>query len=396
MKTTGKYIIGSLVGGLFIMIAMYLLSNIGISVSTENDILKKIHRYPAYFHRINNPLPSDILFINTSYDRELVPVSDDFGFEKGNLDITDRAKLVELLRLLNRSGNYRYILMDIRFEKGLDSSSDSLLFMLINSTENIVLPLHRAIDSADGILKSKLAYADYNVTVREGDFTKYVLVSPDGESMAYKAYSDLTGDSYSSLGGFYFSKGRLMKRSMYLNLDIEIDSEYEDDNYFKIYNLGSDILSDSEGSMQLFNDKIIFIGDLMEHDQHPTYKGNMAGVTIHANALNDLMCGRHLIGWGTLMFIWIWLSAMLYFMLRPMDIKRYMRTPSWIPKNWSDSRLWTCFKSLSVIIVACIGYGTLMTVLFLVLYIFTGQIYEVIFISVLFILLSMSLKMSIK
>ena len=43
------------------------------------------------------------LYINVAFDKELVPVLDEFGMPKGVSDITDRGKLLQLLTMLKET-----------------------------------------------------------------------------------------------------------------------------------------------------------------------------------------------------------------------------------------------------------------------------------------------------
>ena len=88
---------------------------------------------------------SDALFINISHDKQIVDVnfvrhlgdpgykgedytfrSDTFGLH-GTIDITNRETLLKFLKKAEKADTYKYICLDIRFENGIKTKTDSLL-----------------------------------------------------------------------------------------------------------------------------------------------------------------------------------------------------------------------------------------------------------------------------
>ena len=97
----------------------------------------------------------DALFVNVAYDKQLIERHDDYGMTVGNVDITDRTKLKSFLETLQRTDGYKYVFLDVRFEKGFDSPEDSALFSLIKNMRNIVVATHSDIELIDTSLSSK-------------------------------------------------------------------------------------------------------------------------------------------------------------------------------------------------------------------------------------------------
>ena len=60
---------------------------------------------------------NEAVFVNVAYDKQLIERHDNYGMTIGNADITDRAKLFSFLKLLQMTDTYKYIFMDVRFEK---------------------------------------------------------------------------------------------------------------------------------------------------------------------------------------------------------------------------------------------------------------------------------------
>ena len=68
---------------------------------------------------------NEAVFVNVAYDKQLIERYDGYGMNVGNADITDRAKLRSFLEVLQKTNTFKYIFLDVRFEKGFDSSEES-------------------------------------------------------------------------------------------------------------------------------------------------------------------------------------------------------------------------------------------------------------------------------
>ena len=85
-------------------------SKIGLGNLT---VIKYSDMILSIFSSEEKAIDNNILLVNVSYDKELAPVYDKYGFPKGNTDITDRSKLTLFLENLQVYNNYKYVLMDI-------------------------------------------------------------------------------------------------------------------------------------------------------------------------------------------------------------------------------------------------------------------------------------------
>lgn len=251
----------------------------------------------------------DALFVNVAYDKQLIERHDDYGMAVGNVDITDRAKLRCFLEVLQRTNAYKYIFMDVRFEKGFDSPEDSALFSLIINMRNIVVANHSDIELIDTSLASKTAINDYPTTIIESNFTRYEYLKDDKESVSLFAYRELTGNTIDRSLCFYTSNHKLCYKSLFINAPIEDWSEFNDEQSKMYYNLGNDLLenySDQELAL-LTKDKYVVIGDMVE-DMHDTYSGPKPGAVVTYYAFIALMNGEHFVRYGLLFIL-----GLLYF-----------------------------------------------------------------------------------
>lgn len=242
-----------------------------------------------------------VLFINTAYDRQLTTHRED-GIAVGNIDITDREKLCQLLLMLKNT-NYRYIFLDIRFEQGCESDNpavDSALFATISNMERIVVAKHQDIPNMDGVPADKMAYNDYYSTITSTNFVRYLYRKTDGITMPLYAFEELTGNTIEWKGLVYKSEGHICYNSLFLTFP----PEKQGGDYTN--QMGKDILlSDApeENIKQMADGKYVIIGDLV-HDLHDTYSGLHSGSKMIAAATLALFEHKH----------WVnpWLTAFLF------------------------------------------------------------------------------------
>lgn len=258
-------------------------------------------------HKENN---NDALFINIAYDKQLIDLSDEYGMPIGNTNITDRRKLLNFLRVLHSTNQYAYIFLDVRFENGYNCPEvDSLLFAEIKSMKRIVIANHSDIELADSTLFPKSAISDYNATIVATNFVRYKYSYDSQPSMPLFAYQELTKQSITKHGFFYFCNKRLCYNSLFIKFPVENFHEYDCENHKSYYNLGSDLLDNynKQDIATLTKDKYIVIGDMIE-DLHDTYSGLKPGSVITFYAFRSLMKGKHFVN------IWIvLLMAIVYF-----------------------------------------------------------------------------------
>ena len=308
-KTT---IIVSLCNVIVLLFLSYLISN--QAIFTGEDLNKF-----AWMEWIKNKCglskdveeKKDALFVNVAYDKQLIERHDDYGMTVGNVDITDRSKLRSFLEALQKTNTYKYIFLDVRFEKGFDSPEDSALFSSIRNMRDIVVANHADIELSDLSLSSKVAINDYPTTIIESNFTRYDYLKYGQESVSLFAYRELTGNTIDRHLCFYTCGHKLCYKSLFINAPIEDWSEFNDDQAKMYYNLGSDLMenySDQEIA-SLTKDKFVVIGDMVE-DMHDTYSGSKPGAVVTYYAFVALMNGEHFVRYGLLFFL-----GLLYFVI---------------------------------------------------------------------------------
>lgn len=252
------------------------------------------------------------LFVNVAYDKQFVDKYDDYGMTIGNSDVTDRSKLLAFLKILHKTGAYKYIILDIRFENGYNVPEvDSLLFAEILSMRNIVIANHSDIELADSSLIKKAAISDYFATITKTNFARYQYNYDGVESVPLYAYHELTGNTINKHGWLYTCNSRLCYNSLFVHFPIAKWNEYDEQQSKVYYNLGSDILDNYSDSdlKKLTEGKYVIIGNMVE-DVHDTYSGLKPGSVITYYAFQELMRGRHFVNYCLMLFL-----AILFFLI---------------------------------------------------------------------------------
>ena len=318
-QTTRQKVVCSVTISFFLLLFSYVICNTSIPLPNEMDVLQGWEQYKSFSGLNKDSIPKEILLVNVSYDKELV------DYEKndvlvGQYPITDRKKLYDFLLLAQKADNYKYIMLDVIFEKGISSSHDSLLFSLIASMDRIVIPVHKDVPLQDSILYSKSANADYTTTWNETNFARFKFRWDNVPTVPLKMYHDISGKDISKHGLIYTSNNWLCKNGITLQLPIKLTKDLElDDNKLKIkvLQLGADLLA-SSSLIPIANeikDKIIVIGDLDSNtDLHDTYVGPQPGSIINLNAYYALQRGDHIIfGWFGTRLLFYLIVAFVYF-----------------------------------------------------------------------------------
>ena len=259
-----------------------------------------------------------VVFINTGYDLQLVDT------EHGKEVITHRQHLSQLLQDIAKT-DYKYVLVDIRFEQGDTTSDDAALFDVIKSmSPKIMIAKHwdynqkRDFPLADSSLNSLAAYCDYTSSLFKTAFEKYQYVQNGGASAALRVYSDLTGKMvHPQFPGIFRDGHQLCLNSLFLYIPEDFSkSRMRWNGKNKYWNLWEDFygpysIAEERDAIfpDMFRNKIIVIGDYV-NDCHDTYLGKQPGPYLHLLAYDSLRRGKHIIS-----FWYILLLSVIYYAL---------------------------------------------------------------------------------
>lgn len=357
MRNNRKIVWLSVFVSLAITIFSYEVANSAYPMAGEYAALKQINDTKAFWGQKMGNMPDSMLFINVCYDKQLVEYEEN-GMPVGNIVITDRDKLLQLLTLAKEANNYRYIFLDVLFDEGIVSPADSALFQTISSMDRIIIPEHKGIKLIDSTLYAKAGCADYSVTWKHLTFAHYQFLRDIGPSVALKMYADRKHLSDNGIkphwgGLWYTDNGQLCHNGATLFMDIRIngslideESQERERNY--IY-LGADLL-DLDSIMPVkeqIDDKILVIGDF-KNDVHVTYLGAQPGTVICMNAFLTLMEGKHLVNWWYTLILFLIYTMVGTFYLRGSSFQTLFANP-WLGVLMSFLSTATLFLVVAIV-----------------------------------------------
>lgn len=383
---------------LFILLLSYFASNF---IYPLGGSLSPIMLIEILSNRKQTNLPTDLLLVNVSFDKELrnyyQPIimtmpngQDTISYNcPGEIAITSRSKLLTFLSEAKRANNYKYIFLDIRFQDGIEEDSISYaLYDLISSMDRIVVAKHSSLDQASPTIANKSAYSDAPISKMENNITRLPLLYNDEPSFPLFAIEDLTGSKLSHFGPIYYMDGHLCSRTIFPTYNIylkNIDKALAKPDEYNIVNLGQIVEyqincpEDFPVGNEIDN-KYILIGDFI-NDTHDTYLGEqLAGPLILFNMFVNLMDHKHYIPFWGIIFLFMLYSLITLFIIEDKNIfdLPYLKT-------LNSSKIGFFFSSF-------ITLSILFTILTTLSYVMFDVIYDVYIPSISFSILGLWIK----
>ena len=378
-KTKRNNIIKAAITAIIFTLFCYYVTNLGFSISGESALVTKINKRIKEWKQIKTDVPDSVLLVNISYDKELIPVNDSDGFPKGEIDITNRESLLKFLDILDHRKDYKFVFLDVFFEEGYDSPSDSALFNKISSMPRVVIPRHRdAKLAAKDLLMPKSYISDYTITNTNKGFGKYELIAEGDTSVALHMYKELTGHDIKKRFIFYFDNGRLCNSTLFSRQSINFDAPYNADGEKNYYNLNADLLCDSElVGGDLLKDKYIIIGAMEMTDIHGTAEGKIPGAVITANAFIGTMNGQHIV---PVVMIFVFLFILFIVSYQVFSGKTIAK---WIKKKLETKNI-IIHPTIFAYLLSWVSYVSILSIAGVISYIVYGVIYDILFTATLF------------
>jgi len=310
----------------------------------------------------------EVIAINVSYDRMLVPCNDELGIPLGEIDITDRHKLLSFMDSLAKWNNYRYIVCDVNFDNDIHTEWDDALFKRIAGMRDITVAGGADSEfSHPSVLIEKVSCSSYEQFLSGDGFLKFTYNAPDGtETMAYRMWRELEGGNIKRHWWGWSCGGKLCVRSFIPDLEFVTRYDYSSDGEKNLYNLGVDILAEPDMSV-LFDNKIIMIGDFKEFDLHDTIKNEVAGTAIIYNTYLALCSGDHIVHWWILLLLFVVFGLEVAFAL-----KDFWKDKDDKPKDDNEKRWKTILRNIVDVILTLIGYSGVLAIACFVIYLFSG------------------------
>lgn len=292
----------SAVIALLLLVGDYLLDNFPYPVLDDVDSMAFIELMSG---RVAHQTDDSVLYLNVAYDKQLVPVFDDFGDTMGYTVITDRQRLLHLLEVA-RKADYRFLVFDVRFEPGTDTPCDSALWAVMGTMPRFAFSTHADGPTAvDSCAIRAASLSDYGVTLSTG-FTRWQYLQDAGPSMPLTMYRTIDGGDIRRHGCFYTDAGRLCRNTLFIPLPSDILLPEWPDGRVRYPLLGSQVMrwnSDDELAAMM-RDRIVIVGDF-EDDTHDTYIGSVPGPVLIDCAYGQIRDGRHLVSWWSVLFLFI-------------------------------------------------------------------------------------------
>ena len=338
--------------------------------------------------KIDHEPLEDVVLINVSYDKTVVPYFTSDYDSLGVVDVTDRKKLNSFLNMLKKRNAYRYIVCDINFSDPLLASEyDEELFATIASMKNIVVA-SSDMDMDPEVIKDKVALSIYKEESVGSGFLRYDFMKDGKPSIALKMWMDLFDGTYEEFWWGARMNGKPCLQTVMPDFRYVVyDEVHPKDSSLVIQQMGKTLEYYNVDSTYVrgFDDKVVLIGAWTRDDVHNTILGRQPGVLIVYNAFLSL-CNRdnHVPVWAFLLvLIVVWLEIMFIFrksydltfcsvgtkVMRFIEKKREVRRPK-------------VLKIIGEILLSFIEYVTPLAILMVLVYWTCGIFLNILIIAV--------------
>lgn len=312
------------VTALITLILTIICDRIPHSFGNEELTMKKLQLASMLTGGKTKPIPSDILPVNISFDRQLTPVNDEYGIPCGVIDVADRRKLLDFLSRI-KDADYAAIAIDIFFDSSMPAEGDTALFKCINGMKRLTVPVHSDGTISPLIDKKLHSNGDYAVNLISNNFSKYNFTGGDGiPSMAQTLFNN-------SHNVKNYKPEIFDNTTMILPLPVSLENSYTEEGDKVWYNIGTDILdvSTDEELRNLVKGKRIIIGDYCMNDIHDSYVGYISGPAIVINALTALEEGKTKINIWSMLLTYIVYFIIAWFLIMNLTLWKVI---GWNPR----------------------------------------------------------------
>ena len=375
---------------LFMLVLTYVLINFPYLTEEENDFLEKVVVLNTkYLIGEHQDKEDEVIFINTGYDRMLTDkfttIETETGkikLKEGNIDITDRKKLYDFFKILNKKNLHKYLIVDIGFYKDYVTKYDSVLLNEMLRTKKMILALPSNENDINPLFRDNFetGKVNYPKNLLSNHFSKFVFLRRNNKkSLPLKLYEQIDNKKIEKkLGLFYYSNGQLCYNSGIININYRVSESYRNHKTGKnnYYNLGTDLLVDSINAKynptylteSLVKDKVVILGDLTTSDIHETFWEKISGPEILYNSYLYLKKGEHIVNkW--MYFILFWLYLILNYSIVFNKKLLHFKSKNMFAKIFSHHLFSTSVFFLLLTIIFYYLYGIYISILSLILYV---------------------------
>lgn len=333
----------------------------------------------------------DLMLVNVSYDRTVVPYYTENEEYLGEMDMTDRKKLNDFLNMLKERDAYRYIVCDINFsDPQLKSEYDEELFSTIASMRDIVVASSN-LDTDPEQIRDKVALSKYRIRSVGDGFLKYDFMTDGNPSLALKMWQDIEGGTYQEFWWGARMNGKQCFQTVIPDFKFAVyDDVNAEDSSMIIQNMGKTLqyYEKYPSYVNGYDDKIVLLGAWYNDDIHDTIIGQQPGVVILYNAFLAL-CNRdnHVPFWISLIvFIVIWLEIMFIFREAYLPAFRQKHKGNewiwrWKTKQKEFRKEYPYIWQAIDILAELISFATPLAILMIIVYLCTGLFVNIIIVG---------------
>ena len=279
------------------------------------------------------------------------------------------------------TNTYKYIFLDIRFEKGIETKIDSALFAQIAKMRDISYSIHSDLENNDKAISSKAAINDYYTTITSTNFTRYQFVQNKQQSVPLRIFTSVDtihNKSIEQWGPFFYSDGKLCQNSPFMRIPEDFWVGHEENGHQNYFDLGPLLLTtyDIEDWEIEMRDKIVIVGNFVD-DLHDTYAGLQPGSYLVYLAYKELCNGKQFVSWSFICVMLMTYILISFFILNRKTI-------------WEFIPFFRNLKNKFVVLVMnLLGFSTVLSILTIIFYIFFNTTYNIFFPSLVFSLVSL-------
>jgi hypothetical protein len=250
--------------------------------------INQIARYEVFnpTNQVVEQFKKDLLLINTSYDKTLIPYEDDYG--SGYMPATDRRMLATFMdRLSSAPQQPALVVVDLLFDHA--SADDSLLRVALKKIDNLIIS-SQSDENGNPIAPwpgLNFALAQYETTT--GTFLKYNLVSDTVQYLPAAMLHETKGTRFREWGGLVRTDSEWWMNSFIV--DLPVRKVHMDNGEVLTWNLADALAFNTQDVHRLVGGRIIIVGDFYRYDTHDTLLGAQPGPLIVANAYLGMLQG---------------------------------------------------------------------------------------------------------
>jgi len=359
-KDLYKKTIFIIANSLIMLILTYFFINIPFISETEEGFMTKF----IFSNRLltkNKQYSDSVIFVNVGFDRILVEREDENHIPQGNIDITDRKKLMSFFKIINTNKQYKYIVLDVFFNEAFSSKYDSLLVNEMSKTDRLLIS--KPLDSINYYFKEfEFGESFYSKLFFNNSFSKFQFLHKNNrKTIPLLLYERIDKKTIKKHFFYYSSSNTLCFNSGIIeNSTGRINRKYDKEkNKQFYYDLGADLLNygdsltmaDYQHIENLIKDKIVIIGDVTSNDFHNSFWGRISGPAILYNSYLHLKNNNHLIKKSLIIILFLIYLIINILLIYKIDIISFVRIENMTLKSVLNTFNFFVFFALLTIFI---------------------------------------------